>query len=67
MSKGKIIHLGDYCLTMEFINLVDQFSWLCTSMYDPNVKHIKPIFFKRKLELSMLRSISHRLYVKTSK
>lgn len=44
MFRGKIIHVGDVCLTMEFIKIVDQFSWLCTLVYSPDERHLKPDF-----------------------
>lgn len=40
--ERKLIHLGKYCSIVEFTNQPDQFSWLCTIVYGPNKRHLKP-------------------------
>ncbi|XP_039116779.1 uncharacterized protein LOC120252722, partial [Dioscorea cayenensis subsp. rotundata] len=43
--KGKLIHSGKFCLTVEFHNSLDDENWLCTSVYGPNDKHLKQSFW----------------------
>lgn len=41
-----MIHVGSYCLSIEFINRVDNVTWVCTSVYGPNARHLKQGFWR---------------------
>ncbi|KAH7689113.1 DNase I-like protein [Dioscorea alata] len=43
--KGRVVFSGSFCLTVEFTNLVDNSVWWCTSVYGPNLSHLKQSFW----------------------
>lgn len=42
----KVIHVGSYCLSIEFRNRVDNVTWVRTLVYGPNARHLKQGFWR---------------------
>lgn len=44
LNKGKATHVGNFCLSVEFTNFVDNLVWECTTVHGPNLWHLKHEF-----------------------
>lgn len=42
---GILKHQGLFSLTIEFTNQANRIIWMCTSIYGPNARHLKPQFW----------------------
>lgn len=51
---GHVEKLGDFSLTVIFSSKVDNFSWRCTSVYDPTVRNFKNAFWEELREINLL-------------
>lgn len=47
LRKGRVVSVGSFCLSVEFTNLCDHSTWLCTTVYGPNLRHLKPSFWEK--------------------
>lgn len=45
LFDGKMLFTGSFYLSMEFRNKTNNVSWVCTSVYGPNARHLKPGFW----------------------
>lgn len=45
LRNGRVVFEGSFCLTVEFTNLADNTVWWCTSVYGPNLSHLKQSFW----------------------
>lgn len=46
LLDGKVNFSGSFCLTVEFRWKRDNFQWLCTLVYGPNVRTLKASFWE---------------------
>lgn len=55
LLKGKVTFVGSYCLSVEFNNLIYNSSWVCTTVYGPNLRHLKLVLWEeiRKFHTSL--------------
>lgn len=45
LLSGKVTHVGTFCLSAEFSNKLDHSVWVCTTVYRPNSRHLKHVFW----------------------
>ncbi|KAH7662169.1 Exodeoxyribonuclease III protein [Dioscorea alata] len=45
IMSAKLLKLGTFSLTVEFLSFSDNLSWRCTSVYGPNDRKLKPAFW----------------------
>ncbi|XP_039144849.1 uncharacterized protein LOC120282161 [Dioscorea cayenensis subsp. rotundata] len=45
LFDGKVLHVGSFCLSIEFINKANNITWVCTSVYGPNARNLKQSFW----------------------
>ncbi|KAH7664676.1 DNase I-like protein [Dioscorea alata] len=45
LLEGQLIHLGRFCLSAKFTSKSNNTSWVCTSVYGPNDRHLKHDFW----------------------
>ena len=62
MFKRILVHSSPFCLIVEFTNSHDQCTWLCTTVYRPNSKSIKPEFRREIRDIKADKSLPWVIY-----